>query len=172
MKTIFINGEYITLENKKCEAILVEGKIIAKVGTKTEILKYKDEKTKIVDLKGKTMMPAFIDAHGHFFGVANNFLQLSLEESSNIKEIQNRLIKYKKNTPEGKWIIANNYDQNLLDEKRNIKKEEIDEVIKDNPVVISNKSGHSGIFNTKALEILGITEQTKTVEGRKDRDDK
>ena len=45
-------------------------------------------------------------------------------------------------------------------------------MIKDNPVVISNKSGHSGIFNTKALEILGITEQTKTVEGRKDRDNK
>ena len=172
MKKIYINGEFITLENKTCEAILIEDKIISKVGMKKDILKYADDNTEIIDLKGKTMMPAFIDAHSHFFGVANNFLQLSLEESSNIKEIQNRLIKYKKNTPEGKWIIANNYDQNLLDKKKNIKKEEIDEVIKDNPVVISNKSGHSGIFNTKALEILGITEQTKTVEGRKDRDDK
>ena len=172
MKTIYINGEYITLESIKCEAILIEGKIISKIGTKEEILKYKDKETRIIDLEGKTMMPAFIDTHSHFFGVANNFLQLSLNECLNIQEIQNKLREYKINIPKEKWIIANNYDQNLLEEKRHIKKEEIDEVIKDNPVVISHKSGHGGIFNTKALEKLDITINTKTIEGRKNRNNR
>ena len=78
MKKIYINGEYITLENNKCEAILIENEIVSKVGTKEKVLKYADKDTEIIDLEGKTMMPAFIDAHSHFFGVANNFLQISL----------------------------------------------------------------------------------------------
>lgn len=163
MKKIYINGEYITLENNKCEAILIENEIVSKVGTKEKVLKYADKDTEIIDLEGKTMMPAFIDAHSHFFGVANNFLQISLEECSNITEIQKKLYEYKmkNNIPEEKWIIANNYDQNVLEEKKHITKEQIDEVIENNPVVISHKSGHAGIFNTKALEKLGIIAKTK-----------
>ena len=163
MKKIYINGEYITLENNKCEAILIENEFISKVGTKEEILKYADKDTEVIDLDGKTMMPAFIDAHSHFFGVANNFLQISLEECSNISEIQKKLYEYKmkNNIPEEKWIIANNYDQNVLEEKKHITKEQIDKVIRNNPVVISHKSGHAGIFNTKALEKLGIIAKTK-----------
>ena len=90
MKKIYINGEFITLENETCEAILIEDKIISKVRMKKDILKYADDNTEIIDLKGKTMMPAFIDAHSHFFGVANNFLQISLENCTNIDEIQSK----------------------------------------------------------------------------------
>lgn len=163
MKKIYINGDFITLEDEDCECILIQDNKIAKTGTREEVLKYRDNETKIIDLKGKTMMPSFIDTHSHFFGVANNFLQISLEECTNIKEIQNKLKEYndKNNMNKNKWIIANNYDTNMLQEKRNITKEEIDEIIKDNPVVLNHKSGHSGIFNTKALEVLNITEKTK-----------
>lgn len=163
MKKIYINGDFITLEDEDCECILIQDNKIAKTGTREEVLKYRDNETEIIDLKGKTMMPSFIDTHSHFFGVANNFLQISLEECTNIKEIQNKLKEYndKNNMDKNKWIIANNYDQNMLQEKRNITKEEIDEIIKDNPVVLNHKSGHSGIFNTKALEVLNITEKTK-----------
>ena len=162
MKKIYLNGDFITLEEGMVEAVLVEDKIISKVGKKEEILMYKDKETRIVDLKGKTMMPSFIDAHSHFFGVANNFMQISLEECSNIAEIKEKLKEFKQNNKidNSKWIIANNYDYTNLQEKRNIKKEEIEEVIKENPVVIQNKSGHSGVFNSKGLEILGINNKT------------
>lgn len=169
MKKIYINGNYITLEKEECEAILIENELIKKIGKKKEILKYKDEKTEIVDLNGKTIMPAFIDSHSHFFGVANSFLQISLEECKNIEEIKNKLKEYiaKNNIEKDKWIIANNYDQNILEEKRHIKKSEIDEIIKNNPIVINHKSGHSGIFNTKGLEKLKITKETVVPYGRK-----
>ena len=162
MKKIYLNGNFITLEEGMIEAVLVEDKKISKVGKEEEILIYKDKETKIVDLKGRTMMPSFIDAHSHFFGVANSFMQISLEECSNIAEIKEKLKEFKQNNKidNSKWIIANNYDYTNLEEKRNIKKEEIDEIIKDNPVVIQNKSGHSGVFNSKGLEILGINNKT------------
>ena len=127
MNKIYMNGEFITLENKEIEAILVEDGKIRKTGTKDEILKLKDEETKIIDLEGKTMMPAFIDPHSHFFAVANSLLQVSLEKCKSIKEIQDELLKYKNENhiEEGKWIIACGYDHNMLSEKRHITKETI-----------------------------------------------
>ncbi len=162
MKKIFFNGNFITLEKDTVEAILVEDKLISKVGKKDEIFKYIDKKTIVVDLENKTMMPSFIDSHSHFFGVANNFLQISLEECANIFEIKEKLMEFKQNNnlSDDKWIIANNYDQTNIEEKRNILKEELDEVIKNNPVVIQHKSGHSGIFNSKGLEKIGIDVNT------------
>lgn len=159
MKKIYLNGDIITLGEQKIEAIMTENKIISKLGTKDEILKLRDKDTQIIDLNNKTIMPAFIDAHSHFFGVANNFLQLSLKECASIKEIKEKIKQFKiyNNIDEGKWIIANNYDYTVLADNRNITKEEIDKITKNNPVVIQNKSGHSGIFNSKGLEKLNIT---------------
>jgi len=162
MRKIYINGEFITLENNEIEAILIENEKIKNIGTKEEILKLKDKDTKIIDLEGKTMMPAFIDSHSHFFAVANNLLQVSLENCRTIKEIQNKLLRYKNenNIEEGKWIIACGYDHNKLAEKRHITKTELDEIISNNPIVIHHKSGHNGVLNSKGLEWLNITKET------------
>ncbi len=162
MKKIYINGEFLTLENLEIEALLVEDGIIKKIGRKEEILEQKDEKTEIIDLEGKTMMPAFIDSHSHFFAVANSLLQVNLEKCTNIKEIQKELIKYKKENQieDEKWIIASGYDNNTLSEKRHITKKELDEAIPNNPIIIHHKSGHNGVLNSKGLEILNITNET------------
>ena len=143
MRKIYYNGNFLTLENNKVEAIMIEDGYIKKVGKKEEILLLKDNNTKLVDLCGKTMMPAFIDSHSHFFAVANSYLQVSLEGCTNIKEIQEKLLKYKveNNIENHKWIIANGYDNNNLEHKKHITKEEIDKVLPNNPVVITNKSG-------------------------------
>lgn len=171
MRKIYINGEFITLENNEIEAILIENEKIKNIGTKEEILKLKDKDTKIIDLEGKTMMPAFIDSHSHFFAVANNLLQVSLENCRTIKEIQNELLKYKNenNIEEGKWIIACGYDHNMLAEKRHITKKEIDEINSNNPIIIHHKSGHNGVLNSKGLEWLNITRETISTIWRKDR---
>ena len=95
MKTIYYNGDFITLENYNIEAILVENDIIKKVGDIHEVLALKDNEKKMVDLDGNTMMPAFIDAHSHFSGVANNFLKINLEECKNFKDIQEKLREFK-----------------------------------------------------------------------------
>ena len=126
MNKIYINGDFITLENNHIEAILVEEGKIRKIGTEEEILKLKNDDTQIINLEGKTMMPSFIDPHSHFFAVANNLLQVSLEKCKSIKEIQEELFKYKTDNhiEDGKWMIACGYDHNMLVEKRHITKDE------------------------------------------------
>ena len=114
-------------------------------------------------------MPAFIDSHSHFAAVANEFLQVSLANCTNFKEIQSKLLQYKMDNqiPDGKWIIARGYDLNWLKEKRNITKNEIDEVLPNNPVVIKNQSEHNGIMNSFALKELNITNDTDSPIGGK-----
>lgn len=169
MEKIYINGDFLTLEDDNIEAIYIKDNRIKKVGTKKDILNLKSNETEIVNLNGKTIMPSFIDSHSHFFAVANNLLQVSLEGAKNINEIQEKLLKYKEenNIEKGKWILANGYDNNILEEKRHINKQEVDEILPDNPVVIQHKSGHNGIFNSMGLKLLNITENTQSPEGGK-----
>ena len=160
MKKIYYNGYFITLENTHVEAILIKDGIIKKIGTKDDILNLKDNFTEIINLKGKTIMPSFIDAHSHFSGVANNFLKVDLQNCNNFKEIQNALLSFKtkNNIPDNVWISATGYDENQLEEKKHPNKEIIDNTLPNNPVVLQHISGHSGVFNSKAIEILNIKE--------------
>lgn len=163
MKKIYYGGNFITLEDKKAEAILISDGYIKKVGTKEEVLSLKDDETVLIDIKGTTMMPAFIDAHSHFFAVANNLLLVNLDQSDNFGEIADRLIQYKRDNKimDGKWIIATGYDHNILKEKRHITRYELDEILPNNPVIIHHKSGHSGVLNSLALKKLNITPETE-----------
>ena len=163
MKKIYYNGDFITLENYEIEAMLVEDGIIKKVGDLEKVLPLKDDETKLIDLDGNTMMPAFIDAHSHFSGVANNFLKVNLEDCKNFKEMKEKLKKFKeeKNIKDNVWILADGYDNNYLEEKIHPRKEIIDEVLPNNPVVVQHKSGHMGVFNTKALQEFNIEELEK-----------
>ncbi len=168
MKKIYYNGDFITLENNEIEAILIEDGIIKKTGNKEDIFNCKDNNTVLVDLKGKTLMPSFIDSHSHFSGVANNFLKADLEECSSFEEIKQRLQDFKEKnniTDNNTWIIGTGYDHNILKENTHPKKQVIDEILPNNPVVLQHKSGHSGTFNSKALELLNINEDTSEIEG-------
>lgn len=169
MKKLYYNGDFITLENKNVQAILIEDNIIKKVGTLEDLRQYKDNDTQIYDLQGKTMMPSFIDAHSHFSGVANHFLKVNLEGCTSFSKIQEKLLQYKKekSIPDNEWIIAEGYDHNTLEEKEHPTKECIEQVLPNNPVVLQHKSGHMGVFNSKALTMLDVTENTKQIEGGK-----
>ena len=165
MRKIYINGDFITLENNEIEGIAIENDKILKTGSKEEILKLASNDTEIINLNGKTMMPSFIDAHSHIFALAKQLLEVSVEDVKSIEDIKNKLIEYKKQNQTDDWIIVNGYDNNALLEKRHITKQEIDEIFPNNPVIIENKSRHNGIANSKALQEVGITEKSQNPEG-------
>ena len=167
MKKIYFNGDFITLENNVIEALAIEDDRIVKTGTKEEIMKLIDDNTEIIDLRGNTMMPSFIDAHSHIFALAKQLLQVSIEDLTSIEEIKNKLIEYKKDNELSGWIIVNGYDNNLLKDRKHITKQELDEIFPNNPVILENRSRHNGVANSKALEKLGITNNTKNPEGGK-----
>ena len=156
---LFFNGDIITMENELyAESIIVKDNRILKVGRKDELIKYADENVELIDLNRKTLMPSFIDAHSHFSGYAYSFLQVNLSNAASFNDISNLLKEYveKNNLKPGEWVNANGYDHNYLKEKKHPTKELLDEAVPNNPVVIQHQSGHLGVFNSKALEVLGI----------------
>ena len=192
MKTVIYNARIITMSkkdeiraeisntkakinNKKIEtikyhqALCYENGIIQKVGTNEEILKLKDEKTKVINMEGKTILPSFIDSHSHFSAVANSFLQVDLNECASFEEIKNKILEYKtkNNIADNEWIIANGYDNNILKEQRHPDINFLNTLEIDNPIVLKHKSEHMGVFNKNALEALEINETTKSPEGGK-----
>lgn len=80
MKKILYNADFISLEDtsEDIKAIFIDNGKIEKIGKEKEILSLRDSKTEIMDLSGKTVMPSFIDAHSHFFAVANDISQVNL----------------------------------------------------------------------------------------------
>ena len=165
---LYFNGDIITLENELyAEAVLVKDGKIFKVGKKDDLLKSACKDVELVDLQGKTLIPSFIDSHSHFFGYANSTLQVNLDEAINFEEIADKITNFiqKNNVEEGVWISCSNFDYNGLEEKTYPKIDFLDKIAPKNPLVISNKSGHNGLFNSLAFKELGIDENTPNPEG-------
>lgn len=166
--TIYYGGDILTLEEGNyAQAILVEDGIIKQVGDASTVFISKTPQTEMVDLKGKTLMPAFIDSHSHITALGNTFGMVDLSGASCFDEITDRIGEYKKqnHTSPKEWICGFGYDNNFLKEKRHPDKEMLDKVCKDNPIIISHVSGHMGVANSSALEKFDITKQTKDPKG-------
>lgn len=165
---IYYNGDIVTLEEELyAKALHVKDGKIYKIGTKEDLEKEASAEVELVDLEGKTLMPSFIDPHSHFSGYASSFTQVDLQEAVNFDEISEAIVEFikKNDIPVGKWIQADGYDQNYLEEKIHPTLEMLDEVAPNNPLIAKHKSGHMGVLNTLALKELGITIDTPNPEG-------
>jgi predicted amidohydrolase YtcJ len=171
---LFYNGEILTMESDEptyAEAIVEKDGRIAFVGSKKEA-EEKFEDAKRIDLKGKTLLPGFIDPHSHFGMVSNTMGQVDLNPEpvgtvTNIRDIVKKVKKYKEenNIPDGEWIFGWGYDESQLDEKRHPNKMEIDTALPNNPVYLQHTSGHMGVANSMALEKMNVTKDTPNPEG-------
>lgn len=176
-KTLYYNGPIITMEEDcskpdgrgylKDAGVLVQDGRIVFCGPLSQALKEAGNDADLFDLQGHTLLPAFLDAHSHFTSYANSLLQISLDECSSIQELKERIKTYirDKKIPKGKCLTGRGYDHNQLREHRHPTKEELDMVSPENPLVISHQSGHMGVFNSAALRLFHITENTPAPAG-------
>lgn len=163
--TAFINGKVITVNEKDeiLEAVGIKGNKIVFVGLTEEILKITDDKTRIIDLEGKTLMPGLIDSHYHpiLSGLLGEGLNAPMIDTfyGNCKSLDEMLgmvreaVKIKK---PGKWISMMGYEPTLFPEQRHPTIEELDAAAPDNPVHCMHGGGHICMYNTKALEYLDV----------------
>jgi predicted amidohydrolase YtcJ len=112
----------------------------------------------IIDLRGKTMLPGFIDGHGHFPGEsAIDLYQVNLNSPplGNITTMQELIdaLKVKVNAP-GDWVIGANYDDSLLAEKRHPNRDDLDQVSVDKYVIVKHSSGHMSSVNSKCIATI------------------
>lgn len=165
---LFFNGDILTMDETALyvDAVLVQNGKIAKIGSKDALAAMAPD-AEMVDLQGKTLMPAFIDPHGHFTGYASATLQANLTECVNYSDVivcLKRFIQDNHLKP-GEWIVAQGYDHNLFEEKEHPKRDVLDQGAPENPVLCQHKSGHTGCLNSMALELLNITPDTEAPEG-------
>lgn len=167
---LFFGGPIITMEEPLyAEAILISRGKIAAVGKLAEVEAQAPEDTRRIDLKGKTLMPAFLDAHSHISQFAATLGLAPLEGLRSFEEIGAALQRYREENklPPDQWLIGFGYDHNYLREQRHPDAAFLDSVCSENPVIVVHASGHMGAVNSAGLRRLGITAETVAPEGGK-----
>lgn len=170
-ETLFVNAVVLTMDEAlpQAQAVLVRDGLIAAVGSNEEIMSKAGARSKTVDLRGAVLVPGFIDGHSHFSQYVQILSIAQLEGCESFEEIDSRLSEYAEANPEtaGGWIIGFGYDNNSLKEKQHPTREVLDRVSSQRPIIITHASGHMGVFNTKALDVLGVTAETQAPAGGK-----
>ncbi|SDJ53574.1 hypothetical protein SAMN04487898_103190 [Pedobacter sp. ok626] len=171
---IYFGGTIITMEdaNPTVEAVVVkDGKIIF-TGKKTEADQYLGDSTKTYDLKGKTLLPGFIDAHGHITSRAGMIQAIDLSPSpygtvNSIPDLQNTVKKYIKDhkIPAGLPLIGNGYDDAIMIKHRHPTRQELDAISETNPIITIHASGHAAVANSAMLKFVGIEENANDPAG-------
>ncbi len=152
-QNIFLNGNIITVTAGRKEAMAICGKRIAKVGKNNQIKKLAGNKTQVFDLKGKTVVPGFIDAHTHFIrmGLEKAFY-LDLSPAGSLSEALEIVSEQVKRKPDGEWIIGRGWDESRWPENRYITRDDLDKIALNNPVVLIREDGHIFSVNSNVLE--------------------
>ena len=157
--TLYFGGPIVTLEEPRYAQALVErGGRIAYVGDREEAERLAGPGARRVDLEGRALLPAFLDPHSHLLACAYARLQVPLGECAGWGEIADRLSRHvqERGVQPGEWVKGTGYDQNALAEGAAPDRFCLDRACPNNPVVIQHASGHAGVFNTLALERLGV----------------
>ncbi len=164
---IYHDGSIITMDKAKpeAEAVATVGGRIAAVGTLDEVRSAVGKDARIVSLQGATMLPGFIDGHSHFCSGGMNRLFAANCAVNNIEELKASLRKKLSEERPSEWVMGYNFDEKQMAEQRYVTKETLDEVTKDYPIFFRHVTGHTGMANSKALEIAGITKDTPNPAG-------
>ena len=163
--TLYTGGPILTMAGEKpqyAEALLVKAGKILFVGSEEEALATA-EPAERVDLAGAALLPGFIDAHGHIANVGFQALSANLlpppdGEGQSIDSLVQLLKRWEAQNnlllQEAGWIVGFGYDDSQLEEKRHPTADELDRISTEKPVLIVHQSGHVGVVNHKALELL------------------
>ena len=145
---------------KKANSMVIVGNKILYIG-KQEVAEILAKKLngEIIDLKGKTVIPAFIDSHIHLDSLAIFLNSLDLKDVKSIDELKNKLKEYYEKNKELSFIYGRGWDQEKLGRWPN--KNDLDEIVKEKPVFLERICGHAGVVNSNLLEILEKNEFVK-----------
>ena len=170
--TVFLGGDILTMDDTRSvvEALAVrDGRILA-VGSRSEVEAAAGAGVEIRQLAGNTLLPGFIDSHGHISAVISfmafeNIASPPAGKVRNVADIQRLLTKRASGTPKGEWIMAAGYDDSLLLERRHPDRFDLDRVSREHPIMAWHVSGHLMACNSMCLELAGISAQTENPEG-------
>ena len=168
---VVFNAKVYTVDSNvpKAEAFAVKGGRFMAVGSSAEMRALAGKKTQVFDAKQMTVVPGFIDCHNHAPGntllyevlVGNPYVV----EFVTIASIVEKLRAKAESTPPGNWVEGYFFDDTKVKDNRLLNVHDLDQVSKDHPVVVHHRGGHTSFYNSKALELAGITRNTPNPPG-------
>lgn len=159
---IVTNAKLYTVDKShpRAEAVAVIGARIVAVGTAAEIDAWRGPSTKVIDARGRLVLPGFNDAHVHFISGGLQLDSVQLNDAESPEEFARRIGNFAKRTPKGEWITGGDWDEEKWNPPHLPAKELIDSVTPDTPVFVNRYDGHESLANSAALKLAGVTAKT------------
>jgi hypothetical protein len=167
---VITNAQIITMDPfcPRAEALAIKEGRIFSIGSSKQIFESVGSKNERWDLRGRTVLPGFIDAHLHFRALAESLVILNIGADrgvSDIPHLQKRIYLETLRYPPGTWIRAGGYDDTALAEKRDPTRWDLDPVSMHHPLKLTHRSGQAHVLNSLALTQLNITRESPDPEG-------
>jgi predicted amidohydrolase YtcJ len=164
---VIINANIRTMDVKQPQAqsVAVMGNKIISVGSNANTKPLVGKNTRIIDAKGKLVLPGFNDSHVHFLDGGYQLSSVDLRDAKTPEEFTRRIKEFVAKQPKGRWILGGQWDHENWTPNNLPTKEMIDAVTPDNPVFINRLDGHMALANSLALKLASVDKNTKEVEG-------
>jgi predicted amidohydrolase YtcJ len=168
------NGKIVTLNPQAeiVEAVAVKDSSIVCTGSTNEIEAFVDNDSTVIDLKGKTVTPGFVESHCHpSMAGLNICFEVDVKQAASIDDIITLLQQKAEQLPKGNWVKGFGYNDQRLTEKRHPTRRDLDKATADHPIFLGRTDGHLAVANSAALNLAEISKDTADPEGgRLDRD--
>jgi predicted amidohydrolase YtcJ len=164
---IITNAKVRTVDktHPTAQAVAVLGDRIVAVGSNADVEVLRSPDTKVIDARGKLLLPGFNDAHVHFVDGGLQLDSVQLNDTTSTDEFVRRIAEQAKKTPKGEWIQGGDWDETKWSPPNLPTKELIDPVTPDNPAFLGRYDGHGALANSAALRLAEITAQTPNPPG-------
>ena len=159
---VFRNGNVYTANDKapRAQAIAVKEDRIVFVGTNAAAQKFVGPNTRVVDLKGNTVLPGFTDAHQHLSGVGQREMTLNLEGTTSLDDFLAKVKARVDQSKPGEWITGRGWIETHWQPPVFPTRWDLDKVSPNNPVILGRADGHGAVANSAALKLAGVDKQT------------
>jgi len=173
---IYKNGKIHIMDEKRSivNSIYIEDGKIKDFGNFEQMnTKYNVKEKNIFDLEGKTVFPGFNDSHMHILKYGESLESVDLKGVRSVDEIVERCIDFLNNNDlrEGQWLVGTGWNQDLFEEKVFPNKKDLDKISTDIPIALSRICTHITVCNSKAIEIMGVNEETDIEGGEIEKDE-
>ncbi len=164
---VIVNANVHTggLKDMTASSVVVLDEMIIAVGSDADTKALIGPATKVIDAKGKTVVPGFNDSHVHFMSVGSQLSSVDLRDAKTPAEFVRRIKEFAAKLPKGEWILGGNWDHENWTPNDLPTAAMIDAVTPDNPVFVDRLDGHMALANSLAMKLAGVTKDTKDVAG-------
>ncbi|NOT46744.1 MAG: amidohydrolase [Acidobacteria bacterium] len=164
---VVTNANIQTIDSKRptAQSLAVIGDRIVAVGSDADTKSLIGPNTRVIDAKGRLVVPGFNDAHVHYMETGMQLSSVDLRDAKTPKEFVERIKAFAAKQPRGRWILGGQWDHENWTPNALPTAAMIDAATPDNPVFVNRLDGHMALANSLAMKLAGVNKDTKDIEG-------